>query len=233
LRISVIIPAFNEEHTIGFVLDDIDKELVTEIIVVNNGSTDGTAEISANKGARVIFEPNKGYGWACLAGIKAAENPDIYVFLDGDYSDHPELISDLIKPILDQKADFVVGSRTLGRAEKGSMSLPQQYGNWLAAILLNKILKTSFTDLGPFRAIKAETLKKLSMKDKKYGWTVEMQIKAAFKGVPIIEIPVPYRKRPFGKSKVSGTVKGVVLASTYILYYIFSAWVKKITGRFK
>jgi glycosyltransferase involved in cell wall biosynthesis len=233
MKISAVIPAYNEAGSIARVVHGIDRSLVGEIIVVDNGSVDGTGDIAEKAGAKVVRETRLGYGWACLAGIDAADNPDIIVFLDADYSDYPEKIADIVKPIIENRAAMVIGSRVPEQAEKGALTIPQKYGNWLASILLNKIFGTRYTDLGPFRAIRYSTLKALGMKDKKYGWTIEMQIKAAILKIPVVEVPVPYRKRAAGKSKVSGTLKGVVLASVYILYYIFNGAIKKITGSYR
>ncbi len=223
-KICVIIPAFNEENAIGNVLDAIPKYLVHEIVVVNNNSTDGTAEVASKHGATVLFEKKSGYGRACLKGIeyyKSQNNlPDIIVFLDGDYSDYPEEMGKLIKPILDKKADMVIGSRALGVRQSGSMTTPQIFGNWLATRLIDWFYKVKFSDLGPFRAISWEALLALNMIDKTYGWTVEMQVKAAKKGLKSVEIPVNYRNR-IGVSKVSGTIKGTILAGYKILTTIF------------
>lgn len=222
--IYVIIPAFNEDKSIGKVVAGIPKDLATEIVVVNNGSTDHTAEVAARAGARVLHEPRPGYGYACLKGIAyAAEKsspPDIVVFMDGDHSDYPEEMPDLVRPILHDKADLVIGSRALGIREKGSMTVQQIFGNWLATTLLKLFFGARFTDLGPFRAIRLSSLLSLDMQDKTYGWTVEMQIKSAKKGLRCMEIPVRYRKR-IGVSKVSGTFRGTVMAGYKILYTLF------------
>ncbi len=222
--IQVIIPAFNEEHSIRAVVSEVPRDLVTEIIVVDNGSTDCTATEAKMAGATVLREPNPGYGNACLKGIRYCAQqlipPDIIVFMDGDYSDYPEEMRDLVKPIIENKADFVIGSRALGERQKGSMTIQQIFGNWLATSLLKLFFKVKFTDLGPFRAIRYASLTKLDMADKNYGWTVEMQLKAAKQNVRCMEIPVRYRKR-IGISKVSGTVKGTVMAGYKILYTIF------------
>ena len=220
--ISVIIPAFNEEKSIGKVVTDIPKDIVKHVIVVNNNSTDNTVEVAKKAGAIVLDEPRKGYGWACLKGIdKAYEHgTEIVVFLDGDYSDYPEEIKDVIAPILEQDMDMVIGSRVLGKREKGSLTPQQVFGNWLATRLMRVFYRAKFTDLGPFRAIKAESLKKLKMADKTYGWTIEMQIKAAKHNMKFCEVPVNYRKR-IGVSKVSGTVKGTVLAGIKIIFAVF------------
>jgi glycosyltransferase involved in cell wall biosynthesis len=222
--IKVIIPAFNEENGVGQVIQEIPKNVVAEIIVINNASTDDTEKIAQEAGATVLRELIPGYGRACLKGIdyltKCTSKPDIVVFLDADHSDYPEEIHLLIKPILEGWADLVIGSRALGGKEKGSMTPPQIFGNWLATRLLKWIYKVKFTDLGPFRAIRFSTLLELNMEDKTYGWTVEMQLKAAKMGYRCVEVPVRYRKR-IGFSKISGTVKGTVMAGYKILYTLF------------
>ena len=218
--ISVIIPALNEEKAIANVLADIPAELVQEVIVIDNGSDDNTAVAAENAGATVIAELKKGYGYSCLKGMEYLTSkevkPDIVVFLDGDYSDYPEEMNKLVSPIANSNIDMVIGSRTLGSREKGAM-LPQQlFGNWLATSLLKVLYGARFTDLGPFRAIKYDKLMELKMTDTTYGWTVEMQIKAAKAGLKFAEVPVNYRKR-IGKSKITGTVKGTVLAGYKII----------------
>lgn len=222
--IKVIIPAFNEENGVGQVIREIPKDIVTEIVVVNNASTDDTEKIAREAGATVLRELIPGYGLACLKGIdyliKSEVKPDIVVFLDADHSDYPEEIRQLIKPIVENEADLVIGSRALGGKEKGSMTPQQIFGNWLATQLLKWMYKVKFTDLGPFRAIRFSTLLELNMEDKTYGWTVEMQLKAAKMGYRCVELPVRYRKR-IGFSKISGTVKGTVMAGYKILYTIF------------
>lgn len=224
--IDVVIPAFNEEKSISKVLADIPK-IVRHVIVANNNSTDQTSEIAKAGGAVVVFEKQKGYGKACLTAMDWIKNqevqPDILVFLDGDYSDYPEEMVDLVRPILDRKADFVLGSRSMGEREFGSMTLPQVFGNWLATFLMRNLQKAEFTDLGPFRAIDWNKLMELEMQDQNFGWTIEMQIKAHQKGLRYIEIPVKYRKR-IGVSKVSGTVKGVFGAGYKIIFTIFKYW---------
>ncbi len=225
-KISVIIPAFNEEHSIQKVIHDIPAELVSEVIVVNNNSTDNTAEVAQKAGASILLQTAQGYGNACLKGLEylqnkpASEKPEIVVFVDGDYSDYPEKMPELALPILQNRADLVIGSRALGNREKGSMTFPQIFGNWLATFLLKQLYKVKFTDLGPFRAIRYESLLKLNMQDTTYGWTVEMQLKAAKGNLRCLEVAVPYRQR-IGVSKISGTVKGTVLAGYKILYTIF------------
>jgi glycosyltransferase involved in cell wall biosynthesis len=223
-NISVIIPAFNEENAVGRVVRDIPKDWVDHIIVVNNASTDDTRVSAEKEGAIVIDQPIKGYGNACLTGIAYLLNvetkPEIVVFLDADYSDYPEELPQLVKPIIEENYDMVIGSRALGNRDKGSMTFPQIFGNWLATNLLKLFYGYKFTDLGPFRAIKYEQLLGLQMVDKTYGWTVEMQVKAAKKKLKCTEVPVNYRNR-IGTSKVSGTVKGAVSAGYKILYTIF------------
>lgn len=223
--VFVIIPAFNEQNSVCNVVAEIPPGLVTETIVVNNGSTDDTVNQAKTCGATVLDEPRKGYGYACLEGInylkdKNLDGCDIVVFIDADYSDYPEEMTKLVQPILADEADLVIGSRALGQKEKGSMTPQQVFGNWLATSLLGIFYKVKFTDLGPFRAIRYDKLLKISMEDKTYGWTVEMQLKAARAGLRSTEIAVNYRKR-IGKSKVSGTVKGTLMAGYKILWTIF------------
>jgi glycosyltransferase involved in cell wall biosynthesis len=224
--ITVIIPAYNEEKSIAKVICDIPAGLVAQVIVVDNNSRDDTSGAAHRAGATVIKELRQGYGQACLTGIAyalsapAGHKPDILVFLDGDYSDHPEQMPDLVQPILAGQADMVIGSRALGRREKGAM-LPQQiFGNWLATTLMRLLYQARYTDLGPFRAIRTEALVALDMQDRTYGWTVEMQLKAAKQKLRWVEVPVDYRKR-IGFSKISGTVKGTVLAGYKIILTIF------------
>lgn len=220
-KVYVVIPAFNEEASIGKVIAEI-PEIVEKIIVVSNNSTDNTISEAKKAGATVLEEPNKGYGWACLKGIDYAyqQNATIIAFLDGDYSDYPEQLNDVLKPILENDMDMVIGSRALGNRKKGSMTFPQIFGNWLATNLLKIFYRAHFTDLGPFRAIKADALKKLQMSDKTYGWTIEMQIKAAQNKLKFCEVPVDYKPR-IGTSKVSGTIKGAVLAGIKIIFAVF------------
>ena len=223
--IDVIIPAFNEQDAIGNVIADI-PAIVRDIIVVSNGSTDATEERAAHGGAIVAREDRKGYGFACLKGMAhiasrpPEEHPDIVVFLDGDYSDHPEEMPNLLQPILDGEADFVIGSRALGSRERGSMQPQQIFGNWLATSLIKWFYKVEFSDLGPFRAIRYSSLLKIGMKDQTFGWTVEMQVKAAKLKLRSVEVPVSYRQR-IGVSKVTGTVKGTIMAGYKILWTIF------------
>ena len=224
--IDVIIPAYNEEKSIPKVIAEI-PGLVRHIVVANNNSTDRTGEVAKAAGAQVVFEPQKGYGKACLtamAWIKKQEiQPDIVVFLDGDYSDYPEEMKDLIQPILNGSADMVIGSRALGQRESGSMTYPQVFGNWLATTMMRYMQGARFTDLGPFRAIVWSKLLQLNMIDQNFGWTIEMQIKAHKAGLRYTEVPVNYRKR-IGISKVSGTVKGVFGAGYKIILTIFRYW---------
>ena len=220
----VIIPALNEEKSIAKVIADIPKAVVVEVIVIDNGSIDNTVAVAQAAGATVLVEPERGYGAACLKGIGYISNQagktDIVIFLDGDYSDFPEEIPDVIAPILKDNSDMVIGSRVLGISEKGSLTIVQKFGNWLSCFLIRLIYQENFTDLGPFRAIKYQQLLELNMQDRNYGWTVEMQVKAAKKGLNCTEVPVSYRNR-IGISKVSGTIKGSILAGTKILYTIF------------
>ncbi|MCZ6521818.1 MAG: glycosyltransferase family 2 protein [Bacteroidetes bacterium] len=222
--IKVIIPAFNEENSVGKVLKDIPSHLVDEIIVVNNASTDRTEVEASKAGATVLNEPTPGYGRACLKGMEylasLPDEVDIVVFLDADYSDHPQEMEMLVEPILQGVADLVIGSRALGKLEKGAMTPQQLFGNWLATRLLRLLYGAKFTDLGPFRAIKYSSLKQIDMQDKTYGWTVEMQLKAAKYGLKCLEVPVNYRKR-LGFSKISGTVKGTLMAGYKIIWTIF------------
>jgi len=224
--VDVIIPAFNEEKSIAKVLGEI-PALVRHVVVANNNSTDRTAEVASTAGAQVVFEPQKGYGKACLTAmdwIKQQEiQPDIVVFLDGDYSDYPEELELLIAPIASGKADFVLGSRSLGQREAGSMTIPQVFGNGLAITLMRWMYGAKFSDLGPFRAIHWKKLLGLGMVDQNFGWTIEMQIKAHQAGLRYRELPVRYRKR-IGVSKVSGTLKGVIGAGYKIIFTIFKYW---------
>jgi glycosyltransferase involved in cell wall biosynthesis len=217
----VIIPAFNEARAIGKVVGDIPDRWVDEVVVVNNASTDETEDNARAAGATVLTEDRQGYGHACLRGIEYAKarQPDVVVFLDGDYSDHPEEMTRLVEPIAADEADFVVGSRIRGDAEPGALLPQAQVGNRLACTLMQQLWGVSYTDLGPFRAIRFRDLMALDMQDKTFGWTIEMQIKAAEAGLRIDEVPVSYRKR-VGVSKITGTIQGTVKASSKILWTI-------------
>lgn len=219
MKTAVIIPAFNEAPSIGGVIQAIPNGLAHRVIVVDNASTDETPQIARKHGAEVIDEPQRGYGKACLRGIAAAGDADVLVFLDADFSDDPAVMPRLLEPIEQGEAEFVVGSRILGDAEPGALPPHARFGNQLACFLIRIIYGDRFTDLGPFRAIRRETLERLQMQDEDYGWTVEMQAKAARLQIPWREAPVPYRKR-IGRSKISGTVKGSVLAGIKILWTI-------------
>ncbi len=222
-RIAVIIPVLNEEATLPLVLAAIPAQVVEEVVVIDNGSTDRSIEVARACGATVLSEPQRGYGAACLTGIAylQTKTPDIVVFLDGDYSDHPEEIPRLVQPILTQGYDLVIGSRTKGQAEPGALLPQARFGNALATRLIRWIYGFSYSDLGPFRAIRFPALLRLGMVDRNYGWTVEMQIKAIQRGLSITEAPVRYRKRAGGASKVTGTLKGTILAGYKILWTVF------------
>ena len=223
-NILVIIPAYNEEESIGKVIGDIPKDQVSEVVVVNNNSSDNTPQNAESAGATVLSETQMGYGYACLKGISYAqskdEQPDIIVFLDGDYSDYPEEMTELINPIVYDDVDMVIGSRSLGESSEGALFPQQIFGNWLAVNLIKLLYGITFTDLGPFRAIKFDKLLELEMTDKTYGWTVEMQVKAAKKKFKCTEIPVSYRKR-IGVSKIAGTLSGSIKAGYKIIWTIF------------
>lgn len=221
---DVIIPAYNEEDAIAKVVQALPLVLLREIVVVNNNSRDATTAHAQAAGATVLQETRQGYGYACLKGIEyisaKPQPPDIVLFIDADFSDYPEEAGKLLAPIINGQADLVIGSRSLGQKEKGSMTIPQIFGTWLATTLLRMIYHVRFTDLGPFRAIRFDKLVAMKMQDTTYGWTVEMQLKAARQKLNCVEVPVPYRKR-VGVSKISGTVKGTIMAGYKILYTIF------------
>ena len=227
--VKVIIPAYNEENAIAKVIQDI-PPIVDQIIVVNNNSTDNTYNVAKTAGATVINELKRGYGYACLSGMRYISlqetKPDIIVFLDGDYSDYPQQLSQLIAPIIEKDIDLVVGARVKALREKGAMTYPQKFGNWLATFLMKLFFGARFTDLGPFRAIKYPKLLALNMQDKTYGWTVEMQLKAVKQKYSYVEVPMNYRNR-IGVSKVSGTLKGTIFAGIKILTWIFKYSLKK------
>lgn len=216
--ISVIIPARDEAASIGLVLSDLPKSMLREVIVVDNASTDGTGEIARVAGAIVLKEERPGYGWACQRGIEhlSADPPDVVVFLDGDHSDFPEQMPKLIQPIQRDEADLVIGSRIAGERERGSLLPQAAIGNRLACAVIRWVSGVRFTDLGPFRAIRYDDLVALGMEEMRYGWTVEMQIKAVRMGLRCKEVPVSYRKR-IGRSKVTGTLSGTIKASARIL----------------
>lgn len=222
--VVVIIPAFNEENSVGKVVRALPQDVVTDIIVVNNNSTDKTREEALAAGATVVDEPIAGYGRACLKGIETvkglAYTPDVVAFIDADYSDYPEELPLLVAPIIERNMDMVIGSRALGEREKGSMTVPQVFGNWLATTLIRWFYGVRFTDLGPFRTLKYVSLQQMNMQDTTYGWTVEMQVKAAKMKMDTCEVPVTYRRR-IGFSKISGTVKGTFLAGYKIIATIF------------
>ncbi len=225
--VCVVIPARNEETSIGLVLNSIPSEWVMQVIVADNGSTDRTASIASEYGAKVIWEPIAGYGRACLAGIAALPDEcDIVVFLDGDFSDHPEELPLLIEPIQRNEAELVIGSRLQGNREQGALLPQARFGNALSCLLMKWLFGVHYTDLGPFRAITKNALRRLRMSDKTFGWTVEMQAKAAVLGITGKEVPVSYRKR-VGVSKITGTVKGTFMAGYKILTMIASVWLNR------
>ncbi len=222
-EVTVVIPALNEAASLPYVLLDLPR--VQRVIVVDNGSTDDTPVVALSHGAEVVHEKSRGYGAACLKGlatirerIAAGEKPpQAIVFLDGDYSDHPELLPDLVEPILSDRADFVLGSRLAGHREKGAMPWQSVFGNRFACFLMRRLFGAQYSDLGPFRAIDYQALCRLGMTDRNFGWTIEMQIKAMRAGLRTMEVPVPYRRR-IGRSKISGTVQGTLMAGMKILY---------------
>ena len=216
VRVSVIIPTYNEAQAIGRVLDDLPSSLVTEVIVVDSNSTDGTPELARKMGAQVIQEARRGYGRACLTGLAKAQNPDVVVFLDGDYSDRPAELPLLLAPIIEGRADITLGSRLGGNSNRGALPWHQSFGNHLAAGLIRLLYGVKISDLGPFRAARADVLRALALEEPTYGWAVEMIVKGAITGYRIVEVPVSYYPR-IGKSKISGTVKGTVGAAWFIL----------------
>ena len=217
MKITVIIPALNEVGCIGDLVQETLSQSVDEIIVVDNGSTDGTADAAQQANAQVVREPRRGYGYACAAGVVAATDADIIVFLDGDYSSLPSEMLLLLAPLIENRADLVLGSRTLGEIAPGAMPPHQRFGNWLAARLMRMLYGLRVTDLGPYRAIKTDLLRALDMREMTYGWPTEMMVKAARQHARILEVPVSYHPRRAGRSKVSGTLRGTVLAAYYIL----------------
>lgn len=220
MSVAVIIPARNEAEALGRVLAELPKAAVDDILVIDNGSTDDTAAVARKAGARVIVEPKPGYGRACLAGLAAlADDTDVVAFMDADYSDYSQELLLLLAPIREGRADLVIGSR-VAKAQPGSLKPQQRFGNWLACRLMRLFFGARYTDLGPFRAIRREALNRLRMQDQAFGWTVEMQAKAAILGLRVEEVSVGYRPR-IGRSKISGTLKGTVLAAAAILTTIF------------
>jgi glycosyltransferase involved in cell wall biosynthesis len=216
VRVSVIIPTHNEVQAIGLVLGDLPSHLVTQVIVVDSNSTDGTPEVARSLGARVIREPRRGYGRACLTGLANAENPDVLVFLDGDYSDRPSELPMMLAPIVEGRADITLGSRLIGASNPNALPWHQSFGNRLAAGLIKLLYGVKLSDLGPFRAVRADVLRVLDLKEDTYGWAVEMILKGAIAGLRIVEVPVSYHPR-VGQSKISGTVKGTLGAGWFIL----------------
>lgn len=223
-RVTAIIPALDEEEAIGGTVAHLDRGLIQEVIVVDNGSRDRTADRATAAGARVVFESRRGYGSACLAGMRAAQHADVLVFLDGDGSDVPEDLPQILAPILRDEADLVLGSRIRGRSEPGSLSAHQIWGNRIVLALLRMLYGMRLTDLGPFRAIRREALTRLGMSHPTYGWPIEMIVKAAKSGMKIVEVPVNYRRR-VGRSKVAGTVRGSLLAGYHLIATVLRyAW---------
>jgi glycosyltransferase involved in cell wall biosynthesis len=216
-KIAVIIPALNEAGNIQRLAAEVLRLRPLEVIVADNGSTDATAAEARAGGARVVYEPRRGYGYACAAGAAAAQGAGILVFLDGDYSSLPAELPLLLAPLLAGEADLVLGSRTLGHIAPGAMPLQQRFGNWLAARLMNRLYHLSITDLGPYRAIRRPLLADLAMREMTYGWPTEMMVKAARRGARLVEVPVSFHPRQAGRSKVSGTLRGTVLAAWFIL----------------
>jgi glycosyltransferase involved in cell wall biosynthesis len=224
MKIFVVIPALNEEQAIGEVVRTVPADRVDEIIVVDNGSTDDTAKQASSAGARVVFEPRPGYGFACLAGARAAAEADVLVFLDGDRSDDPRQLEVVVGPLLKNRADLVIGSRLRGTMEKGAMPLHGRLGNRFIVFLLQLLYGVDITDIGSFRAINAQSMSDLDMQQMTYGWPVEMVVKAARRGLRIKSVPINYRRR-IGESKVTGTIRGTLLATYYMflvpLKYLF------------
>jgi glycosyltransferase involved in cell wall biosynthesis len=226
MRVSVIIPTRNEASALTHVLADVPAGLVDEVLVVDSNSTDGTPEIAARMGARVIAEPRRGYGQACLTGIAHASSPDVIVFLDGDYSDRPAELPHLLAPIAEGRADITIGSRLAGPRVPGAMPWHAAFGNRLAAFLINILFRQRITDLGPFRAARADVLRRLALEETTYGWAVEMIVKGASQGFRVVEVPVSYYPR-IGKSKISGTVRGTLGAAWFIFSRILSYYVHR------
>src|SRR3954454_6643419 len=226
MRVSVIIPTHNEARAIARVLADLPSGLTTEVIVVDSNSNDGTPEIAARMGARVLQEPRRGYGRACLTGMAAANSPDVVVFLDGDYSDRPSELPILLAPIIEGRADISLGSRVGKQSIRGALPWHQAFGNRLAATLIRFLYGLDISDLGPFRAGRADVLRALALEQTTYGWAVEMILKGALAGFRVVEVPVSYFPR-IGKSKISGTVKGTIGAGWFILSLIVRYYVRR------
>jgi glycosyltransferase involved in cell wall biosynthesis len=216
VRVSVIIPTRNEAQAIGRVLADLPSDLVTEVIVVDSNSTDGTPDIASRMGAHVIPEGRRGYGQACLTGLASANSPDVVVFLDGDYSDRPAELPLLLAPIVEGRADITIGSRLAGPRMPGALPWHALFGNWLAASLISNLYGVKISDLGPFRAARADVLRAIDLEETTYGWAVELIIKGAIQGFRIAEVPVSYHPR-IGQSKISGTLRGTIGATWFIL----------------
>lgn len=221
IGVAVIVPALNEAENIRWLVIDLKETLPVDVIVVDNGSTDGTRAEARSAGARVVYEPRRGYGYACASGVSAAGDAEILVFIDADYSFLPSELPDILSPIQEGKADLVLGSRELGQIERGAMPAHQRFGNWLVARLVKRIYGLSLTDIGPYRAIKRTDLESFNMSEMTYGWPVEMVIKAARTKTRIQEVPVSYRSRKAGRSKVSGTIRGSFRAAISILTVTF------------
>jgi glycosyltransferase involved in cell wall biosynthesis len=226
VRVSVVIPTHNEAQSIGRVLADLPARIVTEVLVVDSNSSDGTPEIAAKMGARVLHEPRRGYGRACLTGLAAANSPDIVVFLDGDYSDRPSELPLLLAPIIQGHADITLGSRLGKHSVQGAMPWHAAFGNHLAAFLIRVLYGQRITDLGPFRAARADVLRRLELEEETYGWAVEMILKGALGGFRVVEVPVSYHPR-IGKSKISGTLRGTAGAAWFILSRIVSYYFRQ------
>lgn len=230
VRVGVVIPALNEEASIGLVLGDLPWSRVDAVVVADNGSTDATAERARAAGAHVVHAARRGYGSACLAGIAALPPCDIVAFLDADYSDHPDELPTLLAPLLEGRAELVIGSRALGERERGALLPQQRFGNWLATRLMRLLWRAEVTDLGPFRAVTSEALRALEMSDPDFGWTVEMQVKALQRGLRVVEVPVSYRRR-VGVSKIAGTLSGTLRAGHKILTTIARLWWRERRAR--
>ena len=230
MRVSVIIPTYNEAQAIGRVLADLPSNLVTEVIVVDSNSTDGTPELARSLGAQVVREPRRGYGRACLTGLANTANPDVVVFLDGDYSDRPSELPIMLAPILEGRADITLGSRLSGKSNLGALPWHQSFGNRFAASLIRLFYRVKVTDLGPFRAGRADALRALALEEATYGWAVEMILKGALAGFRIVEVPVSYYPR-IGKSKIGGTLKGTLGATWFILSRIVRYYFRRRASR--